>query len=154
VDVYDSGGVLVGTLPAGAYGGRYCTYGLASGTYYALARDSTGPGYASELYDGISCDGCDVTTGTAIVISSTETLNGVDFSLVPPGTVIHLDLTSTGPVDGTETFEATETLAAGGTFGVEAPGDVTLRAGEGVILTNGFFVEAGATLTIEIDPGL
>jgi hypothetical protein len=153
VDVYDSGGVLVGTTAPGV-AGLYCTEGLADGTYYALARDISGAGYASELYDGISCDSCDVTTGTAIVISSSNTYQGADFSLSPPSTVVHLDLSSRGPVSGTETFEATETITAGGTFGVEAPGDVTLRAGEEVILTNGFFVETGAILTVEIDSGL
>jgi hypothetical protein len=141
------------TATSGNYG-LYHTEGLADGTYYALAEDNSGAGYLSELFDGTSCDGCDVTTGTAIVISSTDTYQGIDFSLAPPGTVIHLDLTSVGPVSGSETFEASETITAGGTFGVQSPGDVVLRAGEKVILTNGFFVESGATLTIEIDAGL
>jgi hypothetical protein len=157
VDVYDSGGVLVGSTPPSTYG-LYSTEGLATGTYYALARDTSSAGYASELYDGMPCDGCDVTTGTAIVISSTDTYGGIDFSLSVPAVCTvgetHLNLTSTSPVSVTKSYEACETITAGGTFGVESPGDVALHAGMLITLTNGFFVENGATATFEIDPGL
>ena len=150
-------GVLVGAVTSGSYG-EFATDGLANGTYYALAEDNTGAGYASELYDNTPCDGCDVTTGTPIVISSTSPYDGVDFSLSIPTVCsvgeTHLDLTSTSPVSGTETYEACETITAGGTFGVESPGVVDLRAGMTIILIDGFFVESGATVTFEIDPGL
>ena len=47
-----------------------------------------------------------------------------------------------------------QTITAGGTFGVQFPGDVHLRAGVQIVLTDGFFVESGAAVTFEIDPGL
>jgi hypothetical protein len=157
VDIYDAGGSLVVTAKSNTYG-RYASDGLANGTYYALAEDNTGAGYASELYDNTPCDGCDVTTGTPIVISSASPYDGVDFSLSIPTVCTvgenHLDLTSTSPVSGTETYEACETITAGGTFGVESPGVVDLRAGLKITLTDGFFVESGATVTFNIDPTL
>lgn len=57
-------------------------------------------------------------------------------------------------VPDTQTFEACRTLTAGSGFGVGATGDVALRAGEKVILEDGFSVESGGSLTIEIDPTL
>ncbi len=81
IDVFDSGGALVVTATSGTNGG-YVTEGLANGTYYALAEDNSGSGYASELYGDTPCDGCDVTTGTAITIASTSTYDGIDFSPV------------------------------------------------------------------------
>ncbi len=156
VDVFDSAGTFVVTGTTDPYG-DFATEGLANGTYYALAEDNTGAGHASQLYDNIPCDGCDVTTGTPIVISSTDPYEGVDFSLSVPGECsgeTHLDLASTSPVSGTETYEACETITAGGTFGVQSPGDVDFRAGVQIILTDGFFVESGAAVTFEIDPAL
>jgi hypothetical protein len=157
VDVFDSAGTFVVTATTTPYG-EFATEGLANGTYYALAEDNTGAGYASELYDNLPCDGCDVTTGTPIVISSTSPYDGVDFSLSIPTVCTvgetHVDLTSTSPVSGTETYEACETITAGGTFGVQSPGVVDLRAGMKIILTDGFFVESGATVTFDIDPTL
>jgi len=156
VRVYDGGGALVATATSGVYGG-FATDGFAPGTYFALAEDTIGTGYASQLYDGIPCDGCDVTAGTPIVISSAAPSEGVDFGLTSTGMcggLTHLDLTSTTPVDSVETYEGCETITAGGTFGVLAPGDVRLRAGARITVTNGFFVEAGAKVTCEIDPAL
>ncbi len=81
IDIFDSGGALVVSATSGFYG-EYVTEGLANGTYYALAEDNSGSGYASELYGDTPCDGCDVTTGTAITIASTSTYDGIDFSPV------------------------------------------------------------------------
>jgi hypothetical protein len=156
VSIHDAGGVLVGAVTSGSHG-EFATDGLANGTYYALAEDNTGAGYASELYDNTPCDGCDVTTGTPIVISSTSPHEGIDFGLSVPSVCsgeTHLDLTSTSPAGGTETYEACETITAGGTFGVQSPGDVQFRAGLQIILTDGFFVESGSAATFEIDPAL
>jgi hypothetical protein len=60
----------------------------------------------------------------------------------------------TGTVDDQQIFEACISITASD-FSVVAPsGDVTLRAGQSVILGNGFFVESGRLLTIDIDPAL
>lgn len=55
-------------------------------------------------------------------------------------------------VGTTEVFEACDTITAQD-FRVAAPGgDVTFRAGGGIVLGDGFVVEAGAAFTAEIDP--
>ncbi len=49
--------------------------------------------------------------------------------------------------------EAGTTLSTAGSFQVVAPGgNVTFRAGERIVLGNGFSVETGTTFTVEIDP--
>jgi ELWxxDGT repeat protein len=55
----------------------------------------------------------------------------------------------------TELVEACRSITVGSGFSVTAPGgNVTVRAGEQVILQNGFTVENGCSFTIEIDPSL
>jgi len=55
---------------------------------------------------------------------------------------------------GAQTFEAGRTITVTD-FVVEAPGgNVTFRAGESVIFGDGFVVEAGCEVTVEIDPTL
>ena len=58
----------------------------------------------------------------------------------------------TGTDTGTVVYDTCGTLTAGGGYGVAAPGDVTLRAGKTVVLTDGFHVGAGARLTIDAGP--
>ncbi len=53
-----------------------------------------------------------------------------------------------------ELFEACGTIFAGNGFVVGSTGDVTLRAGGSVVLQDGFSVQAGGSLDIEIDPAL
>jgi hypothetical protein len=64
-----------------------------------------------------------------------------------------LDLSSQ-TVDTQATFEACRTITAGGGFTVGSAGDVTLRAGERIALSDGFASEAGARLAVAIDPAL
>ncbi|HSF14760.1 MAG TPA: Ig-like domain-containing protein, partial [Vicinamibacteria bacterium] len=49
-------------------------------------------------------------------------------------------------------YVACNTITAGTGFSVVAPGSVILRAGQMVILQNGFSVGSGANLTIQLDP--
>lgn len=64
-----------------------------------------------------------------------------------------LDLTAAPPVSTEKTEIACDTITAGGTYFVQAPGgDLTLHAGGSVSLTEGFLVEDGAALTIDVNP--
>jgi hypothetical protein len=55
---------------------------------------------------------------------------------------------------GVVTFEAGRTITVTNCI-VDAPGgNVTFRAGESVIFGDGFHVETGCTITVEIDPAL
>lgn len=69
--------------------GSFEVSGLPAGTYYAVTnngsdlpfpglRPANGNGWLDILYDGILCpaSGCDITSGTAIVLSNTKTSNG------------------------------------------------------------------------------
>jgi hypothetical protein len=103
IDIFDSGGALVVSATSEFYG-EYVTEGLANGTYYALAEDNSGSGYASELYGDTPCDGCDVTTGTAITLASTSTYDGIDFSLSPVTAIIFEDGFESG---GTSAWSST-----------------------------------------------
>jgi len=57
-------------------------------------------------------------------------------------------------ISSTEVFEACNELSAGDSFYIVSPGDVTLRAGQRVILRDGFSVGGGARLQVIIDPAL
>ena len=57
-------------------------------------------------------------------------------------------------VAANEVFEACETLQTGLSFIVEGAGDAVLRAGAEVRLANGFSVEFGGEVSVEIDPAL
>jgi hypothetical protein len=65
----------------------------------------------------------------------------------------HLDLTDT-TISTTAVHEACRTITAGPNLVINAPGDVMLRAGTSVTLTNGFGLSAGAKLRFELDPSL
>jgi hypothetical protein len=75
---------------------------------------------------------------------------------VPNGCVVgaeHLVLEDL-VVSTTETWEACSTITAGLSFQVVAPGDVTFRAGERILLRAGFEVAAGGAFRAVIDPTL
>ncbi|MGB6361583.1 MAG: hypothetical protein WBG64_02830, partial [Thermoanaerobaculia bacterium] len=57
-------------------------------------------------------------------------------------------------ISSTVTFEACDTLTAGAGVQLLAPADVTLRAGDEVILRHGFSLGTGARLTVVIDPSI
>ncbi len=59
-----------------------------------------------------------------------------------------LELTS-GTDNGTESYSVCGTITAGGTYKVGSSGDVTMTAGR-VVLTDGFRVESGGTLRIDV----
>jgi 5-hydroxyisourate hydrolase-like protein (transthyretin family) len=83
INIYDHLGVPVSSGFSGSDGthpGTYITQDvLPPGTYYARTFSSSG--YISALYQGTTCVGCDVTTGTPIVVVDGQTTAGVDFAL-------------------------------------------------------------------------
>lgn len=63
------------------------------------------------------------------------------------------DLTlSSGSDSGVETYDVCGTITAGGTYHVTGTGDVTMISRERVVLTDGFRVESGGTLAVEVNP--
>ena len=63
-----------------------------------------------------------------------------------------LNLTGPGPINDTRTEEACNSITAGTDYNIEFPGNVTFRAGEKIILEDGFSVGQGAVFTAEIGP--
>src|SRR6185436_14900370 len=64
ISVYDSFGVFVGGGRTGS-DGRYLVQGLPGRDFFARAFSAT---HVSQLYSGIECVFCDVTTGTVISV--------------------------------------------------------------------------------------
>ena len=79
--------------------GVYTLTGLATGTYYV--RTSNGAPYLDELYHDLPCLGgsCLPTAGTGVEVTAGSTTSGIDFGLVPGGSI-------TGAVTDAGTGEA------------------------------------------------
>jgi hypothetical protein len=101
VDVYDSAGNWVTYGYTNSSGVYTSSYGLPSGTYYAMTWNSQG--YLDELYDNIACPlgSCTVTSGTPISVTVGTTTTGVNFGLA-----------AGGRISGTVTDAATSTPLA------------------------------------------
>jgi protocatechuate 3,4-dioxygenase beta subunit len=86
VFVYDaSGDAIKGTGTESD--GSFEIGGLPDGTYFVSA--GSWYDYVKQLYDGIDCpaEGCDITAGTPIVVSSLATVTGIDFDLIRLGAI-------------------------------------------------------------------
>jgi hypothetical protein len=85
VELYTSTGTFVTstiTVPIGAYTGAYTIGSLPTGSY--LVRTSNLQGFVDQLYNGITCFNCSVTTGTPIAVTAGATTT-INFALVPGG---------------------------------------------------------------------
>jgi hypothetical protein len=83
-------------------------------------------------------------------VEASDTVEVIDDCGAPP----ELDLESE-VVDSPDLREACRSISAGPSFEVMAPpSGLTLRAGEVIVLENGFEVGNGAVFTAEIDPAL
>jgi hypothetical protein len=84
VYLYDSTSTYVGYGVTDSEGGFRKT-GLQAGTYFARA---TAGGYVPQLYNGILCpDPCTITDGTGIPVALSAQVGGIDFSMVPLGSI-------------------------------------------------------------------
>ncbi|MFZ5787718.1 MAG: MSCRAMM family protein, partial [Acidobacteriota bacterium] len=80
--------------------GYYQSPNLSNGSYFVVAGSTT---HLDELYDNVPCEGgCDVTTGTAVAVSSGAVTENINFALDPTGRILGrlLDAVSGRPLDG------------------------------------------------------
>ncbi len=86
VQVYDHGGSFLAGASCGS-DGSYELGGLADGTYFVQALNWGH--YVDQLYRSIDCppSGCDLLTGTPLVIVNQSTVSGIDFDLVAKGSI-------------------------------------------------------------------
>jgi hypothetical protein len=89
VNIYSTTGQLVTHGDSGASGAYVSQAGLPTGSYFAATDNSAG--LRDLLFDGIPCDGCDVTGGTPIGVTSPSTTTGIDFALPPLADVVFED---------------------------------------------------------------
>jgi hypothetical protein len=85
VYVSDSAGCSVASARTDTSGVYTTDLRLPSGTYFA--RTGNRLGYLDELYDGIACPTCTVTTGTPISVTAGATTSGIDFGLMARGRI-------------------------------------------------------------------
>ena len=86
VNVYTSTGAFAkGTSTPST--GSYTVRGLPTGTYYARTFVASTVNYVDQLWNGMTCLSCTVTTGTAIAVTAGGTQSGINFPLSPGGTI-------------------------------------------------------------------
>ena len=142
--VTGSGSSAGSSVTTGA-SGVYRLTGLATGTYYV--RTSNGAPYLDELYHDLPCLGgnCVPTAGTGVEVTAGSTTSGIDFGLVPGGSI-------TGTVTGAGTGEplANVTLLVYTASGSSAGGSVRTNA-SGVYTATGlatgtYFVQTSGSI--------
>ncbi len=84
VVIYDSNGEGLVFANSDA-GGNYATNLSTGGTYYARTTNQVYEGYVDELYSNIDCSGCNVTSGTAITVTTGSVRSGINFTLANNG---------------------------------------------------------------------
>ncbi len=147
VDVQGTGTGSVTSTPAGIDCPDVCDAVLDHGTMVTLSA-SPDPGTVFDGWMGGGCLGtgdCELTMTDYVAVDGLFNIEGAcglgkDVTLE--------DFTVTWD----QTFEACSSLTVGSGFFIEAPADVVFRAGNDVVLTDGFFVGEGATFRIEISP--
>ncbi len=96
VVAYDATGVAQGFATTDAVTGEYRITIPFGGTFYARTFNTTHAGLLDQLYSGIPCTGCDVTTGAPIVASIGAVHDNIDFTLTVAGGRIAGRLTELG----------------------------------------------------------
>jgi hypothetical protein len=81
VAAFDGSGAKVGEGLTNALGAYTTSAALPAGAYFVRTRVATG--FFAQLYAGMPCDGCDVTTGTPVTVAPPATTFGVNFALAP-----------------------------------------------------------------------
>jgi hypothetical protein len=85
VRIYDATGKLVTSGTTNSLGIYVSSAGLPSGNYFA--RTSNAQGYIEQLYQGIQCAVCTVTTGTPIAVVLGSSTANINFALSQGGLV-------------------------------------------------------------------
>src|SRR6185503_967721 len=85
ISVYNSSGRSVASADSDGSGHYTTSPGLPAGTYFA--RTSNWLGYVNELYNDITCLGCDATNGAPIAITTGATAGGINFALAMGGRI-------------------------------------------------------------------
>jgi hypothetical protein len=85
VEVYDSSGVVLTRVFTDGSGNYSVSSNLRTGTYYL--RTSNVRRFVDQLYDGIPCVTCDVTTGTPVMVTEGSRTSNINFRLDAGGTI-------------------------------------------------------------------
>lgn len=86
VQVYSSTGqFLKGSNTNGS--GFFTLSGMTAGSYFVRTSLSSAFNYLDEVFDNITCAPCDVTIGTAVVVTAGATTGGINFALAPGGAI-------------------------------------------------------------------
>ena len=83
VAIFNASGTQVGGAWTDGAGGF--SLAVPAGTYYAQTVNVSN--YANQLYAGIPCSGCPVTSGTPIQVLLGQTTGNINFSLAAPGSI-------------------------------------------------------------------
>ena len=87
--------------------GTYKTGGLPNDNYYAQANAN---GLIAQVYNGVTCSNCPVTSGTPITVASTAGTSGINFALAPGATISGaLKDPSNNPINGMNVQALTST---------------------------------------------
>jgi len=78
VSIYNAAGTIVDSVTTDGSGNYSSFRGLNAGNYFVRADAAD---HDSELYNNITCNGCSVTTGTAVGVTIGATHSGVNFTL-------------------------------------------------------------------------
>jgi hypothetical protein len=81
VGAFDATGRSVGSGVTNGLGGYTTSPALPTGTYFV--RTVNAPGHVDQLYSGLPCASCVVTTGTPVTVTAPATTGGIDFVLAP-----------------------------------------------------------------------
>src|SRR5581483_3011406 len=86
VQVLTTTGAFVTSTTTSATG-AYTTFGLPPGSYYV--RTATNNGFVNQLYAGVTCFGCNVTTsgGTLVPVAAGVTVPNINFALTRGGRI-------------------------------------------------------------------
>jgi hypothetical protein len=127
VSIYNAAGVVVDAVTTDGAGNYSSFRGLNAGNYFVRADAAD---YDSELYNNISCNGCNVTTGTAVGVTIGNTHAGVNFTLNSSVARVSgrvTDFSTSAPLrDVQVTFYAADGSAVVAAFSDPATGDYSV----------------------------
>ena len=111
VGFYDAGGATAGAAVTNN-AGRYFSYGLPAGYYFA--RTSNSEGYVDALYDKVPCSvgPCSLATGRPVRVTIGSTTSGVDFALSQRFVSVGVATVTEGPAGRTTQATFTASLSA------------------------------------------